>query len=331
MTMTAAELALVDRWQRNFPLVPQPFAVIGEAAGLDEAATIAAFAHLRDKEVLSRIGAVVRPNTVGASTLAAICVPAASIDDVAAIVSAEPLVTHNYEREHAINLWFVVAGPDAASIAATLARIEQRTGLPIIRLPLVEAYYLDLGFALTRERKANRAGNRAGNRAVRHNPNRRDQRLLAAIEDGLPLVARPYQEVARKIDLSEEDVIDHLGGLLADGIVSRFGCVVRHRHLGYCANAMAVWDVPDNVVNVVARHCTSNPHVTLCYQRPRNLPDWPYNLFCMVHARTRPEALATIDDLNAIAQASHFEQAVLFSTRCFKQRGAVFSDRARGH
>ena len=327
MMMNAAELALVDRWQRNFPLVPQPFAVVGESAGLDEAAAIAAFTHLRDTQVLSRIGAVVRPNTVGASTLAAMRVPTDRIDRVAAIVSAEPLVTHNYEREHAINLWFVVAGPDAASVAGTLTRIEQNTGIPIIRLPLVEAYYLDLGFTLTRER----SGGRHANRAIRHTPTRRDRSLLAAIEDGLPLVSRPYREVARKIDEAEEDVIEHLRELLADGVVSRFGCVVRHRRLGFSANAMAVWDVPDDVVDIVASHCTGNPHVTLCYQRPRNLPDWPYNLFCMVHARARPEALAAVDDINAIAQASHFEQAVLFSTRCFKQRGAVFSHQGREH
>jgi siroheme decarboxylase len=327
MTLTGAEVALVDRWQRNFPLVPQPFVVVGETAGLNEAATIAAFAHLRDTEVLSRIGAVVRPNTVGASMLAAMRVPADRIDDIAAIVSAEPLVTHNYEREHAINLWFVVAGPDAASLAETLARIEKRGGISIIRLPLVEAYYLDLGFTLTRELNASRACTRT----VHCTPNRRDQRLLAAIEDGLPLVARPYREVGRKIDLTEDEVIDQLCELLEQGVVSRFGCVVRHRLLGFSANAMAVWDVPDDVVDAVARRCVSSPHVTLCYQRPRRLPDWPYNLFCMVHARTRPEALAAIDDLNAIAQASHFEQAVLFSTRCFKQRGAVFSDHRRDH
>lgn len=327
MTLTGAELALVDRWQRDFPLVSQPFAKVGQSAGLDEATTIATFAHLRDVEVLSRIGAVVRPNTVGASTLAALRVPSDRIEDVAAIVSAEPLVTHNYEREHAINLWFVVAGPDQSSLAATLAHIEQRTGLPVIRLPLVEAFYLDLGFALT----PGRHSSRTSGRAIRHRPQPCDQHLLAAIEDGLPLVARPYQAVGQKISLSEDDVIDRLGRLLSSGIVSRFGCVVRHRLLGYAANAMAVWDVPDSVVNVVAGSFTKNPHVTLCYERPRNLPDWPYNLFCMVHARTRPEALAVIDDLNAIAQTGHYDRSVLFSMRCFKQRGAVFSNRLRPH
>jgi DNA-binding Lrp family transcriptional regulator len=326
MKVTAAELMLVDRWQRDFPLVARPFATVGQAVGLDEAATIATFTRLYDRDVISRIGAVVRPNTIGTSMLVAMRVLPEMIDEVAAIVSSEPLVTHNYERDHAVNLWFVVSGPDAPSLATTLARIERRTKLSIIRLPLIESYHLDLGFTLTGEQR-----NRSPRRAIRYGPDSCDRRLLAAIEDGLPLVRRPYQDVGQLVGLSEEAIIERLSRLISAGIITRFGCVVRHRALGYIANAMAVWDVPDNIIDVVAARFTSNQHLTLCYQRPRDLPDWPYNLFCMIHAHTRPEALAVIDDLNAIAQAGHYPQAVLFSTRCFKQRGAVFSDRMRGH
>jgi hypothetical protein len=93
---------------------------------------------------------------------------------------------------------------------------------------------------------------------------------------------------------------------------------------------MAVWDVPDDIVDAVASRFVRNPHLTLCYRRPRRLPDWPYNLFCMIHAKTREEALATIADVNAIADAALFDQTVLFSKRCFKQRGAVFSDCSPG-
>jgi DNA-binding Lrp family transcriptional regulator len=108
-------------------------------------------------------------------------------------------------------------------------------------------------------------------------------------------------------------------------IISRFGCVVRHRRLGYAANAMAVWDVPDAEVAAVAAVLARHPRVSLCYRRPRRLPDWRYNLFCMVHARTRSDALAVIADLDRAAGEARHPSAVLFSTRCFKQRGARFS------
>jgi DNA-binding Lrp family transcriptional regulator len=321
MTPTATELTLIDRWQRDFPLEPRPYATVGRSVGLDEDATIATFERLIDDGVVSRIGAVVKPHAVGASTLAAMCVPPARLDVVAAAVSAEPLVNHNYEREHALNLWFVIAGPHRDAVRGTIERIERTTRLGVLDLPLVEAYHLDLGFPLTGAARREVAPLRH----IAYQPTGDDRRVLAAIEEGLPLTARPYREVGYAIDLGEDDVIGRIRALAAAGVVTRVGCIVRHRSLGYTANAMAVWDVPETIVGGIAARMVRNSRVTLCYRRQRRMPDWPYNLFCMVHARSRADALAVIDDLNAVAEASGFDRAVLFSKRCFKQRGATFS------
>lgn len=319
------ELELIDRWQRDFPLVARPFDVAGRSIGLDEAETIAAFERLRDTGALSRIGAVVRPHTVGASTLAAMRVPAGRLEQVAAIVSDEAFVNHNYERTHAFNLWFVIAGPDSRAVSDTIVRIEMRTGLPVLDLPLLEAYHVDLGFPLSGGGRNRRdVPNAAGD----YRPDALDRRLLSAIENGLPIVSHPYREVAEEIGVDEEDVIHRLRRLTASGILTRFGCVVRHRALGYIANAMTVWDVPDARIADVVERFVGNPGVTLCYRRPRRPPDWPYNVFCMVHARTRSEAGEVVDALDAAAGAIPHD--VLFSIRCFKQRGAVFSHPAGG-
>jgi DNA-binding Lrp family transcriptional regulator len=251
-------------------------------------------------------------------------VPPERLEAVAGIVSREPLVNHNYARTHAINLWFVIAGPDAASVATTVRRIERQAGLAVLVLPLLQAYHIDLGFPLAAARCAR---DRVAGPAAGRPPDALDRTLLATIEDGLPLVARPYRSVAERLGLGENDVLDRLRRLTASGVVKRFGCVVRHRKLGYAANAMAVWDIADDAVDAVADLFAGNPNVTLCYRRPRRLPDWPYNLFCMVHAKSRPEAFAVIDDLNLVAGTGLDPQAVLFSTRCFKQRGAVLSHR----
>jgi DNA-binding Lrp family transcriptional regulator len=325
MSLGAAELSLIDRWQRDFPLTERPFAQVGDAAGLDEAEAIETFARLQGSGFISRIGAVVKPNTVGASTLAAMRVPPDRLDDVAAVVSGEPLVNHNYERTNPINLWFVIAGPDAGAVAATIERIEQRTSLAVLNLPLLQAYHIDLGFPLA----GNRDDRRVGSSPTGMQPDALDRTLLAAIEDGLPFVAQPYRVIADRLGLEQDDVLDRLRQLATSGVVRRFGCVVRHRTLGYDQNAMAVWDVPDQDADAVAGTFTSNPHVTLCYRRPRQLPDWRYNIFCMVHAKSRRAAYAVIDDLNLVADTGLNAQAVLFSTRCFKQRGAVISRPAR--
>lgn len=328
MTLGTTELSLIDRWQRDFPLTGRPFALVGDAAGLDEAEAIEKFIRLQEAGVISRIGAVVKPNTVGASTLAAMRVPPERLADVAEVVSREPLVNHNYERTHAINLWFVIAGPDPESVTMTVRRIEEQTGLAILNLPLLQAYHIDLGFPLAGERGGR---DRGAYSAPGRQPDSLDRTLLATIEDGLPLVARPYHSIAERLGLEEDDVLDRLRQLTLSGVVKRFGCVVRHRTLGYEANAMAVWDIADGNVDDVAELFAGNPNVTLCYRRPRHLPDWPYNLFCMVHAKSRSEAFAAIDDLNLVADTGLNRQAVLFSTRCFKQRGAMLSNPARGH
>jgi DNA-binding Lrp family transcriptional regulator len=326
MTASRSDIDLIDRWQRGFPLTERPFAAVGRAAGVDAATVIATLRRLQAAGVLSRIGAVVRPNTLGASTLAAMRVPPERLDAVAAAVSAEPLVTHNYARAHALNLWFVVAGPTPEAVADTLRRIEERTGLACLDLPLLTAYHVDLGFPLS-GRMCRRTRREPASPAA-YRPERHDRAVLAAMEDGLPLVPCPYSEVGQAIGIDGEEVIGRIAHLLAAGIVARFGCVVRHRALGYRANAMAVWDVPDHLVDATAARFTAHPAVSLCYRRPRRLPHWRFNLFCMVHARTRDDACATIDAINRTADTGGDPQAVLFSTRCFKQRGARFSDGA---
>lgn len=321
--MTTTELALLDRWQRQFPLQPRPFAEVAQREGMDEASVMTMFGKFLAAKVISRIGAVVRPHTAGASTLAAIKVPPERMDAVAARVNDEPTVNHNYEREGSYNLWFVVTAADRDAVEESLTRIEANTGLGVLSLPLVEAYHLDLGFPLFGTRWRERPGVKPATAPVQDE----DRPILAAMEDGLPLSPRPYRDVGLACGLSEEEVIARLQDMVRRGIITRMGCIVSHRALGYRANAMCVWDVPDIIASHVAQRMMRVSNVTLCYRRQRRLPDWPYNMFCMVHAKSREEAQASLRDINAVADAEHFDQAVLFSTRCFKQRGARFSDR----
>lgn len=320
MTLNATELDLIDRWQRDFPLEERPFAAAGRPLGLDETETIETFRRLHQAGVLTRIGAVVRPHAVGASTLAALRVPPERLEEVAGLVSAEPFVNHNYARTHAYNLWFVIAAPDAEAVAATLARIERRSGLVALDLPMQQAFHLDLGFPLAGgSRRRRRPG-----RAASYDPDPLDRELLASIEDGLPIEPHPFRGVAQTMGVAEADLLERIRRLVEAGIVTRFGCVVRHRALGYTANAMAVWDIPDDEVEARAQEFLRHPAVTLCYRRRRHLPDWPYNLFCMIHARCVDDAHAAIDEINLVSDTGLYRQNVLFSTRCFKQAGARF-------
>jgi DNA-binding Lrp family transcriptional regulator len=139
---------LLDDFQRDFPLSPRPFAVLAERLGIAEAEVLERLGDLRKQGAISRIGPVIAPHRAGWSTLAAMAVPAAHLDEVAVLVSSFPEVNHNYEREHELNLWFVVTAPSRAEVAAVLAEIVYRTCLEVLDLPLLEAYRLDLGFPL---------------------------------------------------------------------------------------------------------------------------------------------------------------------------------------
>jgi DNA-binding Lrp family transcriptional regulator len=155
-----------------------------------------------------------------------------------------------------------------------------------------------------------------------------DRRLLTALEDGLAAVARPYAELASRAGVSEGEAILRLRRLVATGAVKRLGLVVRHRELGYRANAMAVWDVPDDRLAEAGRRAAALPFVTLCYSRPRRQPVWRYNLFCMVHGRERAEVEVEIATLAASAGLEDCDHEVLFSRRRFKQQGARYFSKA---
>lgn len=147
---------------------------------------------------------------------------------------------------------------------------------------------------------------------------------MTALESGLPLTPRPYADIAARLGMSEEDVTNRLRAMRRAGIISRFGVIVRHHELGYTANAMTVWDVPDHIVAETGRRLAAASGVTLCYRRPRRLPHWPYNLFCMVHGKDRGMVLDLVDKITADTGLDRYPRAVLFSTRRFKQRGARY-------
>jgi DNA-binding Lrp family transcriptional regulator len=150
--------------------------------------------------------------------------------------------------------------------------------------------------------------------------------LKLAIQDGLPLTPRPYDTLAQQLGLSEQAVIDTLQQWQDSGLIKRFGLVVNHHSLGYRANAMVVWDVADDSIERIAALFAATDEVTLCYQRPRVLPHWPYNLFCMIHGTDRSQVRRQIDALVQRHQLQHIAHDVLFSTRQFKQTGGQFAD-----
>ena len=151
-----------------------------------------------------------------------------------------------------------------------------------------------------------------------------DQALITLIQTGLPLTATPYADLGKKLGLDESEVIQRIKKLDEDNVIKRLGVVVRHHELGYKANAMTVWNIPDEMVSELGSCMGKYDFVTLCYRRPRRLPEWPYNLFTMIHGKDRTDVLANIELLAKHCKLDDIQYKVLFSTRRFKQRGAIY-------
>ena len=322
-TLEQLEFQLLNDFQRDFPLCPAPFAELASRLGVAEGVVIRGLEHLRREGKISRVGPVFAPKRIGSSTLAAMAVPPEQLEAVAQTVNRFPEVNHNYEREHRFNLWFVVTAGSEGRLLAALGAIEQAAGYPVLRLPLEQEFHIDLGFPL------NGGARKPAPVAREFTPPRPleelERRLVMALQEGLPFFIRPFQVLAQRVGCEEIEVLERIRRWCDEGIIKRFGVVVRHHELGFNANAMLVHDIPDAEVERIGNLLAQAEGVTLCYRRPRVLPEWPYNLFCMIHGQAREEVEARIATLRAEAGLLDYPHEVLFSRTRFKQTGAKYA------
>jgi DNA-binding Lrp family transcriptional regulator len=323
LVLDTADRRLLDGFQRGLPLVARPFAAVGEALGLGEDAVLARLARLTEAGAISRVGAVRRANAIGRSTLAAISAAPEEVERIGALLCAEPGFNHVYLRENALNLWFVATGPDQARVDAALARIAERARRPVVDLPLVRAYHIDLGFSLDGPtlkpvaRPFRPAALRPG-----------DAALTQALCDGLPLVSRPWSALGARLERDESAILADIARLLDAGALTRLGVIVHHRRLGWRANAMVCFAADEDRIDEAGERLAAEPGVTLCYRRRPDPAHWPFPLFCMVHGRSREETLAMLDRAVQAANLANTDRRILFSTRCFRQTGALVAERA---
>ncbi len=316
---------LIDLLQRALPLTERPFADVAAQLGLAEPQLIDRLGRLLRDGVLTRFGPLFHIERAGGQfILAALQVPEARYAEVTAHVNALPEVAHNYRREHALNMWFVVAAETPEAAWAACDQIEAATGLPVHAFPKEREYFVGLYLPLLA--RAPRLGDDSAARPPLPAPEQItlsefDRQLIAATQSGLPLVPRPYASVAAMLGSTGEAVRTRLGELLAVGVVRRIAAVPNHYRLGYAANGMSVWDVDDAEVDRLGELIGSQPAVSHCYRRPRKAGVWRYNLFAMLHGHTREEVLEQAEVLAELLGPAHRAHDVLFSSAILKKTG----------
>lgn len=308
---------LVSIIQTDFPVAERPFDVLADRLNTTPDDVLARVGRQESAGAIRRLGAVFDSRSLGyVSTLVAARMPAERVDEVAERVNRIHGVTHNYLRDHAYNLWFTLTSPSQADLDATLGTLRADTGIADFHsLPALKVYKIRVVFDLTDQLPAGPAAppSSADAPVVLSDA---QKELVRFLQESVPLVARPFDEIAARLGWPPERVVGQIEQWRQAGVIRRFGAVVNHRRLGFRANGMAVFAVPPERVDLAGRCLARCPDVSHCYLRPP-LPAWPYTLYAMVHGHDEPAVRHRVTTLSRDLGAPAF--TVLFSTREFKK------------
>jgi DNA-binding Lrp family transcriptional regulator len=308
---------LLNLVQREVPLIPRPFEAVANELGTSEEDVLARLRRWRDEEaVIRQISAIFDTRKLGyRSTLVAMKVPPARVDEAARIVNEHPGVSHNYERDHQFNIWFTIAVPPGMNLEAHIDRLHELTGAEATRiLPTLKMFKIEV--RLDMETGVSNADGPPPPKAELPPLGPDDIRAIRALQADMPLVPRPFAEEAATVGMTEDELLSFGRKFVADGRMRRCAAILRHRRAGFLANGMGVWKMPEERAQELGYRIASFPQVTHCYQRP-TYEDWPYRVFSMVHARTEEKVREVIEGIAAETGLKEYD--ILFSTREFKK------------
>ncbi|MDP4160284.1 MAG: AsnC family transcriptional regulator [Bacillota bacterium] len=329
--MDATDRGLLNAIQNHFPIAVHPYQILGEAVGTTEEDAYQRIQRLRKEGIIRRLGGVFDSRRLGYySTLCAGKVPEAKIPILAKLLEGIPGVTHNYIRNHVYNSWFTLIARSQGEAERILNDIREESGvMDIFSLPATRLFKIKVNFDVSSEDideemsgeeldllgDANLSS--AKNEPVASYPlSSREMALIQVLQGNLPDSPTPFTVLAETLQWQVEDVIGSTSHLLEEKVIRRFGAVLRHQKAGFVANAMGVWQVNPEEAAEVGKIMARFKEVSHCYQRP-TLPDWPYNLFTMVHGRTEEDCR---DVMMRISQATGVSAySMLFSTAELKK------------
>jgi len=313
--MTSELLSII---QKKFPLVPRPFAVIAEELGSDEENIIQLIKEEKSNKIIRQISPIFDTKRLGySSSLVSFKVRREDIDNAVEIINAHPGVSHNYERDHTFNIWFTLAvAPDSQlGLKKTVDILAKETkAVEFIMLPTLKLFKIAV--------KLNTTGKDAKKEKVAK-PNRKQieltelhHRVIALSQYDIPIVAEPFKGIVEELGIGYDKFFTILNELKDAGVMRRFAGILNHRKAGFNANAMVVWDVDEKKGEAIGKKAAEFSAVSHCYLRPK-YPNWPYNLFTMVHGKTTQETNGIIREM--ADEIEHFSRRPLYSTREFKK------------
>ena len=328
---------LLNVIQNDFPVTGAPFAALGERLGTTEADALERVGRLKDEHVIRQVSAIFDTRALGyRSSLVAMAVPKEKLEAAAGLINAHPGVSHNYRRNHEYNLWFTVAVPYTSDLQAHVDRLHEETGATSTRvLQTLRMFKIGVDLDMVGNRSVTEKTEATGpdpkyleawKRGQAGDPglSARDIAIIRELQEDIELVPRPFAAMGERLGMTEDEVLAAAQGFVDRGYMRRFAAVLFHRHAGYTANAMAVWKVPEEKVGEYGPLMASYRNVSHCYQRPV-YEDWPYNLFSMIHGRSKESCEEVVQAI--AADTGLTDRAVLYSSKEYKKvRVRYFTD-----
>ena len=321
--MDTVDKDLLNLIQREFPLEREPFDALGSFLGLAGDEVVRRIDALKRGRVIRQISAIFDTRVLGyQSSLVAAKIPPEKLNTAAKAINSHPGVSHNYERNNEFNLWYTVAVPPdsrlglegTVDVLHKISGAERTRILPTLKLFKI-GVTLDMKEGATAKKESPQYGE-ADRESADRNISEDDKAAIRALQEDVPLTARPFDLWGRQVGLSYEELLERAYDLQRRKIMRRFSAVLYHRKAGFRANAMGVWKVPPERIDEVGQMFAQYQAVSHCYQRPV-YKDWPYALFSMVHGRTEEECESV---LGAMSEESDItEYASLYSTREYKK------------
>lgn len=332
LSLSQLDCRVLHRIQQAFPLAEDPYGRLAAELRLARTTVHRAVCGLRTSGIIRRIGATFAPAALGyVSALVAVRVAPAALEAAAARAGAFPEVTHNYERDADLSLWFTAIARSPERLAEILAAVQAVPGVGEVHsLPALRTFKIRVHFPFVSETDPRPVGSASPAPAADPIPelapppatlDALDRRLIARSCGDLGAALAPFAEWAAELGTGEGELLSRLRGYLARGQMRRFGAVLRHREAGVLGNAMCAWALPDDALERAGRLLAACAAVSHCYARPR-LPGWPYSLYAMVHGAGRDACRATAESCAAALGADAWR--ILFSMREFKKSSMVY-------
>lgn len=311
---------LLNEIQWVFPLVQRPFLEIGKHLGISENEVMRRISIMKKNGIIRQINAIFDTRNLGyKSALIAFAVDPDKLDSVAQEVNKHPGVSHNYERNHEFNMWFTMAVPPGGDMKRELDDLSVLDGVIKYRLlPTLKLYKIGVRLDMVNDDPKKPLPERDVKQIEpkKFEISAEDKCFIRELQKDLRIVSEPFNEPARNLGMSVQELFERANQYQISGIMRRFAAILRHRDVGFTANGMVVWKVPQDKVDEVGNKLALFPQVSHCYRRPI-YPDWPFNLFSMIHARTMEAAENIASEMSRHTGMSEYK--ILFSSREFKK------------